>query len=92
VVDSFPAALRIDSYDTKRRNAFATVVDSYNCPNSNEHKDIVENIMQHANIEDDIYGIISESIGMTLLEYARYKENNVVFEFFKTHFGIHENK
>jgi len=81
VVDSLPATLATKSYDMKRRNAFATVVDHYNCPDNNEHKAIVQSIMQHVSVEDNISGMD----GMTLLEYAHHKKNSIVIGFLNWH-------
>jgi len=83
VVDSLPATLRTKSYDMKRRNAFATVVDHYNCLDNNKHQEIVQRIMQHVSVEDNIYSMD----GMTLQKYAHHKKNSVVIDFLSTLFG-----
>ena len=77
VVYAFPGNRATKSYDMKRRNAFATVVDHYNLPDNNEHKEIVVSIMLHVSVEDNISGMD----GMTLLEYAHHKKNSIVIGF-----------
>ena len=88
VVNSFPGALRNDSYPIKRQNAFATVIDHFNCPLKIEHEKIIQEIMQHASIEDNICG----AEGMTLIQYAEHKKNNLVLNFLTQHFHIFEGK
>jgi len=77
VVYHLPVALS----GMKRRNAFATVIDHFNCPDNKEHKEFVPLIMLHVSVEDNISGMY----GMTLLEYAHQKKNSIVIGFLNWH-------
>ena len=89
LIDECPQALRMSSNGKGRKhNVFAMVVELYNRPDNKKHKEIVGRVMKYADVDEDIYGVVPETGGETLLAYARSHGNNLVLEFFRTHFGI----
>jgi len=89
LIDECPPALRMCSNRKgQKHNVFTMVVNLYNRPDNEKHKEIVRRVMKYADVDEDIYGIVPGTEGETLLAYARSRSNNLVLDFFRTHFGI----
>jgi len=83
LIDECPQALRMSSNGKGRKHNVSTmVVDSDN----KKKIEIVGRVVNYADVDDDIYGIVPETGGETILAHARRHGNNLFLEFFRNQF------
>ena len=87
LIDEYPQALIMSSNGKGRKHSVSTmVVDSYNHNDNKKHLEIVGRVVNYADVDDDIYGIVPETGGETILAHARRHGNNLFLEFFRNQF------
>jgi len=87
LIHACPAALRISSRSALRHNAFSAVIQRCDCPQNPQHQWIVQNVMQYADLERDILGVVPGTNYLLLLDVVKRASNVLVLQFIARKFG-----
>jgi len=87
LIHACPAALRISSRSPLRHDAFSAVIQRCDCPQNPQHQWIVQNVMQYADLERDILGVVPGTNHLLLLDMVKRASNVLVLQFIARKFG-----
>jgi len=74
--------------NVRQNNAFTAVVERCGNADDPQHRGIVESVMRHARLNEDILGIVPDTENQTLLQLAQAHNNTLVLAYIANHFGL----